>query len=389
MKPARSRFILYLAGLVLVVAGFMALSGKSDCSRHSTSKAGAPSTYHSRGPSDSLAPRFLPAIESHLDELEKELERMKQERPAFGSAKLLHACWSAEELRGTSADKEIIPNVRNPFRGPPSREKPKEALPPLTPDLRGSVRSVRPKDSEKVAALTFDLCERTGHRTGYDAAIVNYLRREKIKATFFAGGKWMHSHPDKTRQLMADPLFELGNHTWTHGNLRLIKGEAMREQVLWTQAQYELLREDLARSKCAKDMPGEMEKIPEAMRVFRFPYGTCSQEALEFLAGIGLPAIQWDVVTGDPDPGCRPEDIVDEVMRNIKPGSIIIMHANGYGHGTAQALPLFVPELREKGYTFLTVSELLKTGPANSRDTCFKLEPGDNKAVDRIYGRGT
>ncbi|WP_069472231.1 polysaccharide deacetylase family protein [Candidatus Marithrix sp. Canyon 246] len=40
---------------------------------------------------------------------------------------------------------------------------------------------------KKIIALTFDLCERTKERTGYDAAIVNYLRKHHIKATFYAG----------------------------------------------------------------------------------------------------------------------------------------------------------------------------------------------------------
>ena len=45
-------------------------------------------------------------------------------------------------------------------------------------------------------------------------------------------------------QLVAEPLFEVGNHAWTHGNFGSARSERMREQIAWTQAQYELVRED-------------------------------------------------------------------------------------------------------------------------------------------------
>ena len=46
-------------------------------------------------------------------------------------------------------------------------------------------------------ALTFDLCETDGSVAGYDGRIVDLLRAEGVKATFFAGGKWMETHPER------------------------------------------------------------------------------------------------------------------------------------------------------------------------------------------------
>jgi len=373
MKSSGRNFLLFVLALAIVFAGLY------------LSVFSGPEEKGSAG--EVLSVPFAEEVDVYVDRLGDRVRQM--EGPLFGSEEILDACWRGSELAGSSLDKRVARHLKDPFTGPPERTAPQEVSPPLASALRGSIRSVRPADGRKVVALTFDLCERTRHRTGYDAAIVNYLRREKVKATFFAGGKWMHSHPDKTMQLMADPLFEVGNHAWTHGNLRVIKGQDMRDQVLWTQSQYELLREDLSGLSCTKGLREEMDKIPRSIEVFRFPYGTCSDEALSFLAEIGLPAIQWDVVTGDPSPRCRAEDIADEVRRNVKPGSIVIMHANGYGHGTSEALPLFVPELRERGYSFLTISGLLESGKPETADTCFSLEPGDNKEIDVIYGRGT
>jgi len=148
---------------------------------------------------------------------------------------------------------------------------------PLNPELQNSIRRVEPRDGIKVIALTFDLCESAIEKSGYDAEIVNYLRENSVKATFFAGGKWMLSHPDKTMQLVADPLFEIGNHSWSHANFRMIDSDRMDAHILWTQVQYELLWESLLERVIAKQIdPSEMNKIPRTPLVFRFPYGACS-----------------------------------------------------------------------------------------------------------------
>jgi peptidoglycan/xylan/chitin deacetylase (PgdA/CDA1 family) len=301
----------------------------------------------------------------------------------FGSQLVLEACWSAQELHGTEEDKTIraMPDAG---RVQPPRGAPRHMLRPLPAELQNSIRRVEPRGFQKIAALTFDLCERQNELAGYDAAIVNYLRANGVKATFFAGGKWMATHPDKAMQLMADPLFELGNHAWTHGNLRQLKGREMEEQILWTQNQYELLWNRLRSLYAAQRLDlAELDKIPKTIQTFRFPYGVCSAESLRFLTNHGLPAIQWDVVTGDPAKEQTAEGITRAVMSETKPGSIIICHANGRGHGTAKALTQFIPRLREKGYHFVTVSELLTLGKAQSSPECYERKPGDNARYDK------
>ena len=253
--------------------------------------------------------------------------------------------------------------------------------------MQNSIRLVEPRDGIKVIALTFDLCESAIEKSGYDADIVNYLRENSVKATFFAGGKWMLSHPDKTMQLIADPLFEIGNHSWSHANFRMIDSDRMDIQILWTQVQYELLWESLLERVIAKQIdPSEMNKIPRTPLVFRFPYGACSPLALDKLKRYGLPAIQWNIVTGDPARGRDSKEIAKVILQQIRPGAIIICHANGRGYGTAASLPFFVPELRALGYDFVTVSELLTHGSAVSSKDCYELTPGDNLRYDRTIG---
>ena len=306
----------------------------------------------------------------------------------FGSEKVLRSCWSEEELKGKPQDKVII-FERDLLPLPPRLIAPLTDLSPSKSVQAGSIRRIIPIGNKKIIALTFDLCERADEVTGYDYEIVNYLRAHQVRATFFAGGKWMQSHPDKALQLMADPLFEIGNHTWSHANLRVMGRKEQRQQILLTQAQYRELRRKLACWPCARQAgQQEIDKIPTLPLCFRFPYGACNTESLQLLKKLNLIAVQWDVLTDDSEKDQTAGRIAENVLRNVQPGSIIICHANGRGHGTAQALALIVPELQKQGYVFVTISELLTFGPVFAASGCYELTPGDNKRYDRLFGNG-
>ena len=116
--------------------------------------------------------------------------------------------------------------------------------------------------------------------------------------------------------------------------------------------------------------------------MFRFPFGACNRDSLKMLQDLGLPAIQWDVVSGDPAKHRSAEAIARTVLRNARPGSIIVFHANGRGHGTADSLPMFVPRLAKAGFDFVTVSELLASGVPVAVPECYEMKPGDNHRYD-------
>jgi len=173
-------------------------------------------------------------------EEEKE-EVVPKSDSTFGSQAILNTCWTPTQLIGKSTEKKVRHPIKNPIRQPLLTSIPLYTNSPIAPKLHNSIRRVIPSKDKKIIALTFDLCERTNEKTGYDSDIVNYLRKYRVKATFYTSGKWMHSHPEKTMQLMADPLFEIGNHAWTHGNLHMLTKRKIENQILWTQAQYEIL----------------------------------------------------------------------------------------------------------------------------------------------------
>ena len=263
---------------------------------------------------------------------------------------------------------------------PPERTLPKRRLPPLPPEREGTIRSVAVR--EKTAALTFDLCELATMTTGYDAAVIDFLRERRIPATLFLGGKWMRSHEERTMQLMADPLFEIGSHAWSHGNFGIMDERSMLEQIRWTQAQYELLREAVL-ERAARE--GRAASVPESMRLFRLPYGRCSDAALALLAREGLEVVQWDVAAETPGDNAVP-GLGGRVAGQVRPGSILLFHANRVPRGTAAMLAETVDALTRRGYRFVTVGELLRLGePRRTRDGYFN-RPGDNIVLDGRFG---
>lgn len=308
---------------------------------------------------------------------------------SFGSHVVLERLWNADELRALPSEKRVVV-LKQPDRTPPEQLTPRQLGPPLDPSLQRSIRWVRTNNGERLVALTFDLCEQADDVTGYAGEIVDYLRDHRIPATFFAGGKWMRSHPNRAMQLIADPLFEVGNHAWTHGNLRVLGGVRAQNEILWTQAQYELLRSALAERAVQMGIDAEeISKIPIAPIAFRFPYGTCSDESLRLTASLGLPAIQWDVVSGDASRTISPQQVVRNVLGGVRAGSIIVFHGNGRGRATPQALPEIVNRLSAQGYQFVTVTKLLGAGEVMSESECYEHRPGDNTRYDRLFGDGT
>lgn len=286
------------------------------------------------------------------------------------------ACWRPDALKATVGERAI--RRGGPGARLPAPREVTAAATPVPAVLRGSIRRVALPPGVKLIALTFDLCEGYGEVTGYDGGVVDYLRANGIKATFFSGGKWLENHPERTDQLITDPLFELGNHTWNHKNLRKLTGKRLLNEITRADAAYTRARNRLATRQCMTATPSAMTQAPERMGLFRFPFGTCSPAALRAVAESGLLAIQWDVVTGDPAPGQTADRIARAVLRRAKPGSIIVAHANGKGRHTAEALPIFVPKLQAMGYRFVTVSELLAAGTPVIADSCYELRPGDN-----------
>ena len=173
--------------------------------------------------------------------------------------------------------------------------------------------------------------------------------------------------------------------------------KAMLEQIRWTQAEYELLREEILKRAQAE---GRSVELPEAVTLFRLPYGRCTDKALALLAREGLQVIQWSVVAETPQDNAV-HGMGARVAGQVRPGAIILFHANRVPKGSASMLKETVGELqrkggvqlcrahlahKRKGYRFVAVGELLKLGePQRTRDGYFN-KPGDNLSLDTHFG---
>lgn len=301
-----------------------------------------------------------------------------------GSKSVFESCFSADDLAGKKGEKFTSKRGKGAYLPPPEIKRPKILPATLSKEFYGSIRRVD-VGSRKVVALGFDIGEQNNDFAGYDAEIIDVLRKHNVKATMYVGGKWMATHPERAQQLIADPLFEIGNHAWTHGNFRVLNKADVEDQIWFTQAEYEKQRHALAGLDCAKV---GMNEIPKRIPTFRFPYGTCNARSLKQVNDAGLPAVQWDIVTGDPAKGQSAKAIASALLRS-KPGSIVVAHANGRGWNTGNAVKFAIPKMLEDGWEFVTVTELLQMGKPVIAETCYENRPGDNKRYDRIFGRGT
>jgi peptidoglycan/xylan/chitin deacetylase (PgdA/CDA1 family) len=293
---------------------------------------------------------------------------------------LLNACWVPSALAGIPAEKNPRKGIHDFDKSPPvdlvGANEPAASVP------HGVIRRVALPQGRKLIALTFDLCEQPGEVAGYDGGVVDYLRKEGVKATFFAGGKWLRSHEERARQLMADPLFEIGNHSEAHHNLRQLNGARLADEILGPQRSYAAIRMGLTQTQCARDHSDAMSAVPAAPTLFRFPYGACNGASVDAVNKLGLTAIQWDFSTGDPAPTTSARAIAQTILHRARPGSIIVSHANGRGWHTAEGLALAIPQLRAKGFEFVTVSELLAAGKPVVEQRCYDNRPGDTDRYD-------
>jgi peptidoglycan-N-acetylglucosamine deacetylase len=188
---------------------------------------------------------------------------------------------------------------------------------------------------EAVVALTFD----DGPTPTHTDEIRALLRAKGVRATFFVTGDALKAHPELGAALVADG-HELGNHSFSHRRLLFTSSKVIRWEIDETDR---LIRQ-----------AGSTGPI-----LFRSPYGKKLLLLPLFLWQTERPNILWDIEP-DSEPSANAEQMVAEVARNARPGSIILLHVmNPARVETRTAVPDIIVALREQGYRFVTMSELL------------------------------
>jgi peptidoglycan/xylan/chitin deacetylase (PgdA/CDA1 family) len=200
---------------------------------------------------------------------------------------------------------------------------------------------------EKKIALTFDACPSSSHH-GYDSLIVRTLVDSGVPATFFLSGRWIVKHRRDTKYLASIPSFELGNHSYSHPHYTILSDDSIKLDLQRTEV-------------LLKKITGSSSKL------FRPPFGETDQRIEHIVQNLGLSTVMYDLASGDPDSTISQKHLIHYVVSHARNGSIIVMHVNGRGWHTAQALPEIIQSLRINRFVFVKVSELLaKQCPAET-----------------------
>ncbi|BAY60373.1 polysaccharide deacetylase [Calothrix brevissima NIES-22] len=219
------------------------------------------------------------------------------------------------------------------------------------------------KPTEKFIALTFD----DGPSPKNTAQVLEILKKNQIKATFFLIGEMVQAYPQVAKQVVADG-HELGNHTWHHWYRRMDLATASSEIDRTADAIYKTTGVKTA--------------------LFRPPGGYLNNGLADYAKNQNYAVMMWSSLCGDADrhipqvPG-----MVNNVLKTAKPGAIVLLHDGGGNRSrTVKALPQIIADLKAQGYKFVTASELLdiqakeqataaKTVPAVKKDENLQNQP--------------
>ena len=185
-------------------------------------------------------------------------------------------------------------------------------------------------------ALTFD----DGPNMDFTEKVLDVLRRENVKATFFVIGEKAYQFPLVLKDIAKDG-HDIGNHTYYHSRITWLSDQKLLEEIQRT-------------SDVVEHITGKRTEF------FRPPFGSVDREKLRLIQNAGFKVVMW---YGNADDfyhlswGMRsPQSITRRVMSQLWGGNIILMHDDS--KQTVAALPMIIDEIRKRGYTFVTLSQM-------------------------------
>jgi len=190
--------------------------------------------------------------------------------------------------------------------------------------------------NEKIIALTFD----DGPDNVYTPKVLDVLKKHGVQATFFLLGARVEKYPEVVKRI-DEEQHEIGNHTFWHPELTKTGVENMK---------FEIEKSDKAITSVLREKP----------ELFRAPYGSLTEEMVQTLPDLGYKAVGWSIDSEDWK-GLSKEEIKQQVINSLHPGSIVLMHSVGDVEGTVEAVDELIPYLKSLGYHFVTVPEMWQT----------------------------
>ena len=185
---------------------------------------------------------------------------------------------------------------------------------------------------DKVVSISFDCA----WGTDYTDDILNALKVSDVRATWFMVEFWTDKYGDYVKKIDAAG-HEIGTHSSTHSYMSKQNSEEIKLELT-------------SSSKVIEDITGKKVEL------FRPPYGDYDDELIRTASELGYYSIQWDVDSLDWK-DLSATDIAMRVINGVKNGSIILMHNNGLH--TAEAVPIILETLKNRGYSFVPIGELI------------------------------
>ncbi|MDZ8133876.1 MAG: polysaccharide deacetylase family protein [Nostoc sp. DedQUE04] len=199
-----------------------------------------------------------------------------------------------------------------------------------------TVYKVQPSNNEKVIALSID----DGPWPKTTLEMLDILKQNDVKATFFWVGQALQANPDLAKREVAEG-HAIGNHTWHH----------------W----YRRMDEATAKSEIDRTADLIYKITGVKTSLFRPPGGFLNNGLAAYAKSQKDAVIMWSLTSADTDPHAKPQAFVNNVLKGAKPGFIVLMHdGGGDRQRTVQALPQIITGLKQQGYRFVTIPELLK-----------------------------
>ena len=170
--------------------------------------------------------------------------------------------------------------------------------------------------------------------------ILDTLDKYNVKATFFLCGVWVKQYPDFVKEI-AKRGHEIGNHSLTHPHMSRMDSIAIQKEL--------------------SDLDDMLEELTgKRSTLFRPPFGEYNDMVIQAAHEAGYEVIQWSRDTVDWKQDRSAQTILDGVLKKLQSGDIILCHNNGYKIETY--LPVLIETAQQKGFHFVTVSELLLSG---------------------------
>jgi len=167
-------------------------------------------------------------------------------------------------------------------------------------------------------------------------SILDTLKKEDVKVTFFLVGDWVDKYPDVVKKIN-DEGHEIANHSDKHSHVSNLNYEKNLEEI----------------RKCADKIQNLTEKRPT---LYRGPYGEYNDTVVKASNAENHTMIQWNIDTLDYT-GLKNTEMWKRIEEKLSPGSIILMH-NGT-ENTSSSLPMIIENIKKSEYQIVPVSELI------------------------------